>query len=156
MKVYLAGAIEHAPDLGKQWREKMSVFLKNELNHDSYNPLNEEENYLTKEEIDTFRDLKVTDIEKYKKIVRKLIIGDLKQLKNSIDYIICLWDEYTEKGGGTYGELTLAFENEIPVYMVTDKLKAEISGWILGCTTKIFPDFDELKKFLKNKYKLTN
>ncbi len=152
MKVYLAGAIEHSPDLGEKWRVNITPFLKNELNHDIYNPLVEEENYLTEEEFNTFRGLKVTDIEKYKLIIRKLIRGDLNALKHSIDYIICLWDDYTEKGGGTYGELTLAYEYGIPVYMVTDKLKAEISGWILGCTTKIFNDFDDLKTFLKKEY----
>ena len=76
----------------------------------------------------------------------------MEVLINDIDYIICLWDEYTEKGGGTYGELTVAFEHNIPVYMVTEKLNAEISGWVLGCTTKIFTNFNDLKTFLKEKY----
>ena len=152
MKTYLAGAIEHAPDLGKKWREELSVFLSRELNHEYYNPLEEEENCLTKEELISFRGLKATDVEAYKVIIRKLIDGDLKELINNIDYVICLWDEYSEKGGGTYGELTVAYEHGIPVYMVTEKLKTEISGWILGCTTEIFNDFTELKTFLKQTY----
>lgn len=41
---------------------------------------------------------------------------------------------------------------QIPVYMVTSKSANEISGWILGCITQIFQDFDELKQFLKDKY----
>lgn len=152
MKTYLAGAIEHAPDLGKKWRDDIVHFISNELNHAYYNPLEEEANHITKKEMSTFRSLKVTDVEAYKIVVRKLIDGDIKELINKTDYVICLWDEYSEKGGGTYGELTVAFEHNIPVYMVTDKLKAEISGWILGCTTEIFSDFNELKKFLKQKY----
>ena len=152
MKAYLAGAIEHAPDLGKKWREEISIFLEREMNHKFYNPLKEETNYLTKKEMRTFRELKATDIDKYRIILRKLINGDLKELVENTDYVICLWDEYTEKGGGTYGELTVAYEHNIPVYMVTNKLNAEISGWILGCTMEIFSDFTELKKFLKQKY----
>lgn len=153
MKTYLAGAIEHAPDLGKEWREEISIFLTRELNHEFYNPLEEEASNLTSEELVSFRGLKATDVDAYKIIIRKLIDGDLNELKNQIDYIICLWDEYSEKGGGTHGELTVAYEHGIPVYMVTDKLKTEISGWILGCTTEIFPDFAKLKKFLKQKYR---
>ncbi|MBN2280836.1 MAG: hypothetical protein JXQ65_09655 [Candidatus Marinimicrobia bacterium] len=155
MKAYLAGAIEYAPDLGKKWRDEMALFLQNELNHSAYNPLLEENKYLTQEELETFRELKVTHLDQYKVILRKLIDGDLKALKESIDYIICLWDTYTEKGGGTYGELTVAYEHGIPVYMVTEKLKPEISGWIIGCTTEIFHSFNELKIFLRNKYALT-
>ena len=135
MKAYLAGAIEYAPDLGKKWRSEISVFLDREMNHANYNPLLEENKYLTKNEQATFRDLKVTDTNKYRIILRKLIDGDLKTLKESIDYIICLWDNYAEKGGGTYGELTVGYEQNIPIYMVTEKLKPEISGWILGCTS---------------------
>jgi len=152
MKVYLAGAIEHAPDLGRKWREELGLFLEEKLGHKFYNPLKEEAKYLTREESDSFRGLKVTNINQYKTILRKLINGDLEVLINDIDYIICLWDEYTEKGGGTYGELTVAFEHNIPVYMVTEKLNAEISGWVLGCTTKIFTNFNDLKTFLKEKY----
>ena len=105
MKAYLAGAIEHAPDFGEKWREDIGLFLKSDLNHDYYNPLAEESTYLTKKEMMNFRTLKVTSVEQYKVIIRKLIDGDLKALKNRVDYVICLWDEYSEKGGGTYGEL---------------------------------------------------
>lgn len=156
MKAYLAGAIEHAPDLGRKWRENLGSFLEEELAHDYYNPLKEEAKYLTQEEMETFRGLKVTDINRYKIILRKLINGDLNELINGIDYIICYWDEYTEKGGGTYGEITVAFEHNIPVYMVTEKLNAEISGWVLGCTTEMFTNFNDLKKFLKEKYKTSD
>ena len=152
MKAYLAGAIEHAPDLGKKWRNEIGLFLEKELAHNYYNPLKEEEKYLTQEEMETFRGLKVTNINRYKTILRKLINGDINELIKSIDYIICLWDEYTEKGGGTYGELTVAFEHNIPVYMVTEKLNAEISGWVLGCTTEIFTNFSDLKSYLREKY----
>ena len=31
----------------------------------------------------------------------------------------------------------------------------DISSWIIGCTTEIFPDFDQLKKFLRIHYQQT-
>jgi hypothetical protein len=152
LKTYLAGAIEYSPDKGKQWRRELADFLKIELNHDSYNPHIEEPKILTPAERVQFRAYKQSDIPVFQEIVRKLIRNDLHSIVNEIDYIVCLWDEYAEQGGGTYGELTLAFYHDIPVYMVTPKPLEQISGWILGCTTEFFKNFDELKVFLKDKY----
>jgi len=70
-----------------------------------------------------------------------------------VDYIICLWDEYVLHGGGTHGELTMAFWHNIPVYMVTKIPVQKMSSWIIGCTNRIFDNFEELKVFLRKKYK---
>ena len=153
MKVYLAGAIEHAPDKGKAWRVDLAEFLQNEFGHDSYNPHIEEPKILTAAERKQFRSLKTANLPEFQKIVRKLIRNDIKSILTEIDYIICFWDEYAEKGGGTYGELTFAFYHGIPVYMVTPMELVNISGWILGCATEFFKNFDELKEFLQDKYK---
>ncbi len=152
MKVYLSGAIEHSPDHGEHWRNDISLFLKEQLGHEFYNPLIEEKKHISSKEKESFRELKLKNLKEYKKIVRKLINGDLKSILTEIDYVICLWDPYTEKGGGTHGELTIAYYHDIPVYMVKNKPIQDISGWILGCTTEVFDDFDSLKKFLKKKY----
>jgi len=153
MKAYLAGAIEHAPDYGNAWRSEMAAFLKNEFDHESYNPLIEEPKILTPEESAQFRTLKKKDLQAFRKIVRKLIRNDLDSIVKEIDYIICLWDDYAEMGGGTYGELTVAYYHNIPVYMVAVKPLSQISGWILGCATEIFESFEELKGFLRSRYK---
>lgn len=153
MKAYLAGAIEYAPDSGKTWRNDLSYFLKFELGHDVYNPLIEEGNILTSGESKKFRSLKNTNPETFKNIVRKLMRNDIKSLDTEIDYLICYWDSFATKGGGTYGELTFAFYKNISVYMVTEQPLKDISGWILGCTTEIFTSFAELKNFLRSKYK---
>jgi len=152
MKAYLAGAIEHSPDRGEAWRQAMTRFCDQELNHSCYNPLIEENHYITPEQSRQFRGWKFTDLPRFQQTVRKLIRGDLAVLENEIDYVICYWDGFVERGGGTYGELTLAFHRHIPVYMVAAKPVIEISGWILGCTTEIFDSFKALKVFLKAKY----
>ncbi len=156
MKVYLSGAIEHAPDSGKEWRDDISAFLKMELGHDCYNPLIEEKKYLSQEEREIFRSLKSTDLNEFKRIVRKLMRGDIKSLNKEIDYMICFWDSYAVKGGGTYGELTFALYKDIPVYMVTKEEVSEISAWVLSCTTNIFESFEELKEFLRERYLPSN
>jgi hypothetical protein len=153
MKAYLAGAIEHAPDKGKSWRTEMAAFLKREFDHDSYNPHIEEPKVLNMEERAKFRSLKTANLMEFQNIVRKLIRHDIHSLMSEIDYVICLWDDYAEMGGGTYGELTFAFYHAIPIYMVTKKTPQEISGWILGCATEFFRGFAELKKFLREKFR---
>ncbi|GAB4375119.1 MAG: hypothetical protein Kow0042_20290 [Calditrichia bacterium] len=150
--VYLAGAIERSPDGGCYWREEISKFLVNELGHWVFNPCREEHHILTPEEANHFRSWKESDITKFRKTISKIIRNDLSILHNRADYIICYWDEYVLYGGGTHGELTFAFWFDIPVYMVTHIPLREMSSWIVGCTTEIFPNFDLLKNFLRERY----
>jgi len=150
--VYLAGAIEKAPDAGCRWRKEISRFLTNELQHSVFNPCLEENHVLTPYEFKNFRKWKVTNLPRFRKVVHKIIDTDLNVLINKVDYIICLWDQYVLEGGGTHGELTVAYLNKIPVYMVTHLPVESVSSWIIGCTTEIFTDFDSLKNFLRDLY----
>ena len=152
MKAYLAGAIEYSPDHGEAWRTDMSAFIIERLGHEVYNPLWEEFKYLSPDESRNFRALKTIDTEAFKRSVRKLIDGDLNSIREEIDYIVCLWDKFAAMGGGTYGELTMAYSLGKPVYMVSRLPIREISGWILGCTTRIFDSFEDLKKHLSDRY----
>jgi hypothetical protein len=150
--VYLAGAIEGSPDRGEQWRKEISEFLVQELNHAVFNPCLEENQLLTTEEFLKFRQWKTEDIDRFKQTVHKIIRNDLNTLLQKTDYIICRWDKYVLGGGGTQGELTMAFWHQIPVYLWLDMPLQEVSSWIIGCTTEIFNDDATLKKYLKEKY----
>jgi hypothetical protein len=151
--VYLAGAIENAPNYGKEWRENISHFLINELHHEVFNPCHEENHVLTPYEFRNFRKWKTTDLKRFRPVVHKIIHKDLSTIIEHVNYIICYWDNFVEKGGGTQGELTVAFINKIPVYMVSNKPIEQISSWIIGCTNEIFFEFESLKEFLIKKYK---
>jgi hypothetical protein len=59
-----------------------------------------------------------------------------------------LWDEYVIQGGGTHGELTLAYQHKLPVYLVLGMPLEKVSSWIVGCTTEIFSNFEEMKQYL--------
>ncbi len=150
--VYLAGAIENAPDSGRSWREEISLFLEKELNQNVFNPCLEENHVLTPHEFRNFRKWKATDLPRFRKVVHKIIETDLTTLLKRVDYIICLWDQYVLNGGGTHGELTVAYLHQIPVYMVSRIPLGEMSSWVIGCTTEIFSDFDQLKNFLLKKF----
>lgn len=153
MLVYLAGAIEHAPDGGRAWRENISQFLAGTLGQRVFNPCVEENHILSAEEFREFRGWRETDLSRFRQTMRKLIDTDLDTLLNKVDYVVCLWDEYVLNGGGTHGELTMAYHHNIPVYMVSKIPRGNISSWILGCTTELFEDFEQLQGFLEEKFK---
>ncbi len=151
MNVYLAGAIEAAPDDGRVWREEITKFLKNELGYAVHDPSRQEVTVLTPAEHDQFRAWRRTDFPRFQEVIHRIIKHDLKQILFNTDFIICKWDEYVRDGGGTQGELTLAFLHNIPVYLVTDLPVEKISSWILGCVTEIFDNFQALKSTLRSR-----
>ena len=154
MLAYLCGPIEFAPDGGKLWRRKLTPFLHNDLGHRVYDPAEDEKKNLTEEEAGHFRDWKETDVERFRRVVRKIIQFDLDIIENRTDYVICCLNDgcAAASSGGTSSELTFAHRRGIPVYLVTDAPVKEISGWILACADRVFPDGDELKKFLLERY----
>ena len=151
IRAYLSGAMENAPDGGRAWREDMEAFL-GRLGHAAYNPVRDVRKNLTDEEIGHFRSWKALDPARFRAVVRKIIHYDLDLLERESDYVICLWDQWCQRGGGTHGELTTAFRRGIPVFMVTELPLTEVSGWILGCCAEIFPTLEALKDFLRQRF----
>lgn len=149
MKTYLAGAIEAAPDGGRHWRDDLRHFLEEELGHTVHDPTAMEFNVVPPDEYAIFREWRETDFPRFQETMHRIIKQDLKCILFDTDYIICTWDKYVEKGGGTQGELTLAFVYNIPVFMVTQIPITQISSWILGCVTQIFGSYETLKSHLK-------
>jgi len=154
MLAYLCGPIEFAPDAGKLWRRKLTPFLHNELGHRVYDPAEDELKNLSEEEVRNFREWKRTDVERFRRVIRKIIQFDLDIVENKADYVICCLngDLAAATSGGTSSELTFAHRRGIPVYLVTDSAVDEISGWMLGCADRVFSHVDELKKFLLERY----
>jgi hypothetical protein len=148
MRVYLSGAIEYAPDFGRAWRAAITPFLES-LGHVVYDPALDEKKNLSDEERLHFRQWKTTDLPRFQQTLRKIIAYDLDHIEQKTDFILCYWDEYSRLGAGTQGELTLAHRVGIPVYLVAVIPIAEVSGWILGCSSQVFRGLDELKSFMK-------
>ncbi len=148
MLAFLCGGMEYASDGGRQWRERFRLWLQENLNHRVYDPTEEARRILSEEEFRNLPAWKTTDLERYRKVMRFIIHHDLDVMANRADYVVCYWDEAAAQGGGTQAELTAAYQKKIPVYLVTESLVEQISGWVLGCSDKIFSSFDELKLFL--------
>ncbi len=144
--------MEFSPDGGRQWRERIRSWLEQTLNHGVYDPTMEAQRLLSEEELRDLASWKRTDIERYQKAMRIFIHHDLDVMSSRADYVICFWDEAAARGGGSHAELTVAYRKGIPVYFVTDMPVEQISGWVVGCVSKFFSNFDELKVFLSATY----
>lgn len=152
MLAYLCGPIEFASDGGKLWRAKLAPFLRNDLGHRVYDPAEDEKKNLSSEEAAHFREWKSTDVERFRRTVRKIIAFDLDLIENKADYVICYWDDPSATSGGTPAELTAAHRKGIPVYMVSTLPPEQISGWMLACADQVFASVEDLKKFLAGRY----
>ena len=150
---YLSGPIENASNDGAQWRENLTSWLRNELNHDAFNPVEETRSRISGLNSDEFRALKRTEPTKYKNILRKIIDIDLNAVVKKTDYLIVHWDESVFKGGGTHGEVTLAYFLGKPIYLINKIPLDDLSSWIFACSTEIFDSFDQLKEYLTKEYK---
>jgi nucleoside 2-deoxyribosyltransferase len=151
MLAYLCGPIEFAEDNGRLWRRKLKPFLRENLGHHVYDPAADEQKNLTAEEAAHFREWKTADLERFRRVVRKIIAFDLDLIESKADYLVCYWDALA-KSGGTSAEMTVAYRKGIPVYLVSAQPPAEISGWMLGCTDQVFTGVEELKEFLLARY----
>ena len=153
LRAYLSGGMEFAKGEGTDWRKDMDAWLRDNLHHDVYNP-NVESDILLARLLPEggFRELKSANIGRYTEIVREFVKSDTREIAERTDYIVCNWDESAQRGAGTKGELTMAHFTHKPVYMVTTMPLVDIPGWVLGCTTKIFGSFDDVKAFLRSMY----
>ena len=152
MRAYLSGGMEYADGEGVAWRKELQQWIEGSLGHQVFNP-NVESRRIFQAEYPNldFRALKSKDISRYQEIVRRLVDLDCREIAERSDYVVCYWDEGAAKGAGTKGELTMARFFGKPVYLVTSFPLQEIPGWVLGCVTKVFGSFEELKGFLSNR-----
>ncbi len=151
MLAYLCGPIEFASDGGRLWRRKLTPFLRDDLGHRVYDPAEDKKKNLSDEEVANFRAWKKSDVERFRRVVRKIIHFDLDLIENKADYLICFWDD-SAQSGGTPAELTVAYRKGIPVYLVTQLAAEEISGWMLACADQVFASIEDLKTFLLARY----
>jgi len=127
----------------------MQDWIESTLNQSVFNPNIESERFFGERYPGTdFRRLKFENTALYADIIRNLVEIDCGEIAHHSDYLICYWDEGAAKGAGTKGELTMARFFGKPVYLVTSFPLHDLPGWILGCVTKTFESFEDLKKFL--------
>ena len=153
MIAYLSGAMEFADDEGSRWRKDLTKWLDKNLGHQVYDPVIQSAALIKKYGASDYRKWKNSDPKKYADFIRICVDYDIETVRNRTDYVICLWDNNVLKGAGTHAEVTLAYESNKPVFLINKLPKADLSGWIMACSTKIFNDFNSLKPYLLDKYR---
>jgi len=152
MIAYLSGPIENAKNDGASWRQDITLWLDHNLKHKVFNPVLETKGIVGHQNAKEFRAMKKTAPNEYKKIVRKIIKLDLNALINNADYLIVKWDKSVLKGGGTHGEVTMAYWIKKPIFIVNTLPLNDMSSWIFSCSDFIFDNFSDLKKKLLQLY----
>jgi nucleoside 2-deoxyribosyltransferase len=152
MLAYLCGPIEHAEDGGRLWRRKLAPFLRDQLGHRVYDPAEDDRKNLTEEEATNVQKWKTENLDRFRRVARKIIAFDLDLIEHKADYLICYWDGTGAQGGGTPAEMTVAHRKGIPVYLVTALSIDQISEWMLGCSDQVFSSIEDLKGFLTARF----
>lgn len=84
------------------------------------------------------------------------MLGDIDYVRHS-NFLICLINE-EDKPCGTYGEALMAYERNIPIYLIKtmalSKYNKSFLGWVLGSGGEIFDNQKQLLEFLDKEYKL--
>ena len=154
MIAYLSGGMENAFNEGAAWRVDISNWLEQNLGHDVIDPVLETQKLVLEHNSHNYRNWKNTDPKRFKDFFRLLIDHDLRSVIDKADYLIVFLDKSILKGGGTHGEVTMAYWVNKPVYLVNTIPRRDLSAWISSCSTDLYDSFDELKNALLSKYKL--
>ncbi len=149
--IYLSGGMQFAENLGAGWRTTCSA----ELKQMGYFPLDitELDVAYTKTHGELYRTFGAdpTHVLQMRSNIRKhFIYTDLQLIMNDSDALIILYDESVRKGAGTISECQVAFNHDIPIFLVSTykNWHKEVPGWLQALTTKIFTNFQDLYKYL--------
>ena len=153
MIAYLSGPIENAENDGAGWRELITQWLKNEIGHDVFNPVEATRDIIKGLSNEQFRGMKKIEPQNYKRLIRQIIDIDIEAVVEQSDYLIVDWNKSVFKGGGTHGEITLAYYLKKPIYLVNHVPLDDLSSWIFSCATEVFDSFDDMKIHLSSVYK---
>ena len=153
MIAYLSGPIENAENDGASWRELITQWLKNEISHDVFNPVEATRDVIKGLSNEQFREMKKIEPQNYKRLIRQIIDIDIKAVVEQSDYLIVDWNKSVFRGGGTHGEITLAYYLKKPIYLVNHVPLDDLSSWISSCATEVFDSFDDMKIHLLSEYK---
>jgi hypothetical protein len=154
MKFYLSGGMEFKKKLGGPWREWITPELE-KRRHDAINPVKLE---MAEEELETGEPIQIRlsrlknegKLEEVRRLVRRFLFRkDMYAIQES-DAIIVLYDESTRKGAGTLSEAWEAFREGRPVYLVTEFPMEEVPTWLIGETTAIFDNMDDLLEYISD------
>lgn len=155
LKTYLAGPIGDVKiEEAKDWREYLRVELA-KIGIGVLNPLDKYGASLPKVRSQIKNWTRYGNIKALRHMVASKIIPQDLQMVKEADFIT-LWLPAERKAEvcGSYGEITVAFDLGIPVYIVTErKLKPlNVPKWAVGCSTEIFISWKDYLTHIKENW----
>jgi nucleoside 2-deoxyribosyltransferase len=150
-KTYLAGPIGDVSikDAG-DWRKWMTKKLA-KMGIESLDPLKKEGQAAIKGKISELS--KIGNLDSIRILVNRELIDPDLILVEKCDFVT-LWmpTEASAEICGSYGEITYAYKLGKPVYIVTERRirPLNIPYWAVGCSTKIFRNWHDYLKYLKD------
>ena len=151
MKFYLSGGMEYKKKLGMAWRDWLTQELE-KRHHAALNPVKLE---ICEEETEgipiqaRLTQLKLDGkLNEVRRLVRKVLFRKDMFAIQLADALVLYYDESVQKGAGTLAEAWEAFREGVPVYVVTDFPMDKVPTWLIGETTRIFSDFEELLEYV--------
>lgn len=147
--IYLSGGMQHAVDLGAGWRKEASLVLQGM----GYHPIDITELDRKYAELHGnlyFLENKENHLQFKSNIRQHFIHADLELVIKHSDALIVYYDESVRRGAGTTSEAQVAYNHDIPVFLVSayEDWVNEVPGWLQGLTTKIFTRFVDLYKYM--------
>lgn len=83
-------------------------------------------------------------------IRKHFIYTDLQLIVNDSDALIVYYDESVRRGAGTISECQVAYNYDIPVFIVSAfPDMSDIPGWLLALSTKVFTNFNDLYTYMR-------
>jgi len=151
MKFYLSGGMEYKKNLGKGWREWFTEQLV-EIRHDAIDPVKMESPDEHGEPIQyNLTELKLQGkLDEVRAIVRRSLFRKDMWGIQLADALVVFYDESVQRGAGTLSESWEAFREGKPVYLVTEFPLDKVPTWLIGETTAVFSDFEDLLGYLKD------
>lgn len=143
-KVYLAGAMEKAPDRGVKWRRKATKLLS-KYGIEVFDPTLEEDKVLSKLCNTTHTKLSRMDKggRKFKVVAGAVWRRDMKMIQNT-DILLVHLDEAVFQSSGTLCEMSHARDYNIPVIVVYPEMDwNRIPLWTVACITYMVPTLKE-------------
>jgi hypothetical protein len=146
--IYLSGGMQFADQLGAGWRDDISKFLRDR----NYIPFNITELDVAYADAhgDMYRALEdLSDLSERKSNIRRhYIYADTKLIRDDTDAVIVYYDESVRRGAGTISECQIAYDCELPLFLVNAYPSInDVPGWLQALTTRMFNSFDELKAY---------
>ena len=152
MLAYICGPIDFAEDHGALWRRKLKPFLRDQLGHRVYDPTEDALKSVTDEEAANLKTWQTIDLDRFRRVVRKIIAHNLGLIENRADYVICCLESAAIHDSATPAALTAAYRKGIPVYLVTPLPIEAVDSWVLGCSDQVFSTIEDLKEYLSARF----